>query len=107
MEERDYAVEAESHPSNLLRLSALVRGRLREGGLHLYPDWVNDCLAQIVIDELVVLRKRAALMLDLARERYQGQGMSDSQLERAAIVILTHYLDVDGEIVLPSDISEE
>ena len=105
--ERDYAVEAENTPKNRARIARRVRAGLKRGGLHLYPQMVDDVLAEIVIDELAVLRKRTALMMDLARAAHEGEGLTDTQLERLAFVTLVHFLDENGEIRLPRDVEEE
>lgn len=103
---QDYAVESEDTPQNRARLASLVRARLKARNFHLYPAVVDEVLAQIVVDELVVLRKRCALMLDLVRQQYPD-GLTDSQLERTAFVLLVHSVDESGEIRLPPELEGE
>lgn len=104
-QDRDWAVKSEDTPENKVRLASLVRARLRARNFHLYPPVVDEVLSQVVIDELVVLRKRSALMLDLVRQQYPD-GLTDSQLERVAFVLLVHSVDSDGEIRLPPEVEE-
>lgn len=103
----DLAAEAESAPHERARRTSLVRSRFRAVGLSLYPEAYAEAMVQLIEDECVAIRKRFAAMLDVTREYYAGQGMTDAQLERAAYTLLVHYIDHDGAIALPMDSDTE